>query len=240
MGRDRRLIEKGEDAPLQGLLDQGRYHVELSRKYAVQLAEDNWTEAQTSALAADLETLGSAQARALDERWGARQTTREEGAAVSNAKALVNKVRNVAPQVVRRAMDAGVTLADFNAGQQLARVAPRISQYLGKIRGPAAKLDRAFAPFFKNQSLVGLIDAAKKRIDDASTTQAVDWASLPDDTAGVLELKGKILEAIEDMNAIGRNAFDGEAETRAMFNKDILNKARRSRPKKDEPTPTPS
>lgn len=234
MSRDRRLIDKGADAPLQGLLDQGRYHVKLGDQHKTVLTENGWTDEQTRDLEAQLDALGTQRSRALDERAGAALTTRGEGTAISEAKALIERLRNVVKPVVRKNPSAGIKAEDFNAGGTLGRVASRISEYLGKVRGAASKLDHAFAPYFKGEPLTTLIDNAKKKLDDASSTQAVDHATLPDDTAAVLELKGKVLEAIEELNGVGKNAFEGQAELRGMWNKDILNKARKSRPKKDD------
>jgi len=200
MGHDTRLVDKGADAPFQGLLDQARYHVKIGKKYASELAEHTWSKAQTDELDGLITSLDTEQARKLDERAGARQTTRDEGAAVSDAKSLIARFRNVSRQVVRKNPSGGVTLDDFEAGTKLGRSASKISSYLGKVRPYAAKLDDAFAPFFKGEPLTKLIDTTKAKLDDAGSTQAVDHATLPDDTAAVLELKGRILEAIEDMN----------------------------------------
>lgn len=107
---------------------------------------------------------------------------------------------------------------------------------------PATKLDAAFAPFFKNQPLTRLLDEARTRLDTASTAQEVDLAGLPDDTAALYERKGHLLEAIEDLNAVARNAFSDAPETRAKFNKDILNRGRKAKPPAapapDAPTPS--
>lgn len=111
---------------------------------------------------------------------------------------------------------------------------------------PVAKLETAFAPYFKQQILTKLIDDARAKLDAASATQEVDIASLPEDTAIMYERKGRLLEHIEDMNAIARNAFEDAPETRAKFNKDILNRGRRAKKASESPTtpstptPTPS
>ena len=194
MIRDRRLIDKGLREPLQALIEQGRYHAELAQVHADALTEHNWIPQQTADIAAEVAAIDTDKSRQIEEREGAKASTRSEGAAISEAKHLINRVRNVARQVVRKNPDAGVTAADFNAGGPLGRVAGRISAFLVRIRVPAGKLDAAFAPFFKNQPISTLIDAAKSRLDTASTTQEVDIATLPEDTAALYERKGRLLD----------------------------------------------
>ena len=237
MATDRRLVAKGQNEPFQALIEQSRYQGELALQHAVALAEHNWTSQQTAELLAEVAALDTEKNRQIDERSSAKQTTRDEAGAISEAKALVNRIRNIARQVVRKNADAGVTIDEFNAGGPLRRVAGRISEHLGRLRVPAAKLDVAFAPYFKQQVLSKLIDSARARLDKASTTQEVDIASLPEDTAQVYERKGRLLEHIEDLNAIARNAFADAPETRAKFNKEILNRGRN--PKKPASPPTP-
>jgi len=239
MIQDRRLVAKGKDEPFQALLDQGRYQAKLAADQAALLAEYNWTHVQTAEMLDDLATLDTDKNRQLDARAAARASTRGEAAAITEAKALITKMRNVARQVVRKNADAGVAVNDFDAGVPLGRVASRISSYLSRLKVPAAKLDTAFAPFFKNQPLTHLLDAARTRLDTASTSQEVDLAGLPEDTAALYERKGHLLEAIEDLNAVARNAFSDAPETRAKFNKDILNRGRKAKPPTD-PTPGPT
>ena len=44
------------------------------------------------------------------------------------------------------------------------------------------------------------------------------------------ERKGRVLERIEDLNAIARNAFYDEPELKARFNKALLNRGRKKAP----------
>lgn len=240
MSTDRRLVVKGRNEPLQGLLEQVRYHIELAEQHSATLAEHNWTAQNTADLASELAALDSDKNRQLDERGQAKEMTRNEGNAISEAKALISKIRNIARMVVRKNPEAGVADEEFHAGGPLGRSAGKISEYLGKLRVVAAKLDMAFAPYFKQQVLSKLIDDARERLDAASAKQEVDMASLPEDTAAVYERKGRLLEHIEDLNAIARNAFHDAPEIRSKFNKDILNRGRRKRNRSEEPNPGPT
>lgn len=203
MTTDRRLVAKGTNEPFQALVDQGRYHAKLAEQHASELAEHNWTQQQTADLVAELAALDTERNRQIDERTRAKQTTRDEGAAISEAKNLVTKIRNIVRQVVRKNGDAGVSVDDFDGGP-LGRAASKISEYLARVRVPASKLDNAFAPYFKQQILSKLIDEARAKLDAASATQEADIAALPEDTAAVYERKGRLLEHIEDLNAIAR------------------------------------
>ena len=240
MTLDRRLIAKGRGEPFQALVEQGRYHAEQAALHAADLAASNWTAEQSAALLAEIVALDTDKNRQIDERSSAKNATRNEASAISEAKLLINSIRNVARQVVRKNPDAGVTLEDFNAGGPLGRVAGKISDYLGRLTVPAKKLDTAFAPFFRQQQLSGLVSAARAKLDAASTAQEVDIAALPEDTALVYERKGRILESIEDLNAIARNAFADAPEVRAKFNKDLLNRGRRPKKPSDGPVPAPN
>ncbi|MBL8783272.1 MAG: hypothetical protein JNJ59_00110 [Deltaproteobacteria bacterium] len=236
MGFDLRLVKKGRPETLQPLIEQARYSLALARQHAAVLAEDNWQPSQTDDLAVTLEALGTDKVAQLAARLEAKDKTRSESSAVTEAKALINRVRNTLPQVLRKHPDLGVAPEEFHAGDRLARAAGRVSAYLLKIRAPAAKLDAAFAPYLKQQTLTKLIDDAREKLDNASTAQEVDLASLPEDTAQLHERKGHLLELIEDLNAIARNAFADQPSVRAQFNKDLLNRGRKAKP---APEPTP-
>jgi hypothetical protein len=76
----------------------------------------------------------------------------------------------------------------------------------------------------------------KSELDAADTKQEVSVSSLPADTAKLYQTKGKLLEAIEDLNRAGKIAFDGDATKISLWNKDILVRARKAR---KEPPPAP-
>lgn len=233
---DKRLILKGSKEPLQALIEQARYHVALAEKHADLLAENNWLPEQTAQLKTELAALDTDRERQLEERSGALAATRAEAAAISEAKNLINRLRNVSRIVLRKHPEAGVAPGEFDAGGPLGRVAGRISAYLARLQVPVGKLEAQLAPFFKNQPVSKLLEDARARLDAASTYQELDIAALPTDTAALYERKGRILDHIEDLNAIARAAFADEDQLRAQFNKAILN---RGRTKKD-PAPTPS
>ena len=83
------------------------------------------------------------------------------------------------------------------------------------------------------------MDRVKSELDAADTKQEVSVSALPADTAKLYVTKGKLLEAIEDINHAGKIAFDGDATMIALWNKDILVRARRAR-KNPLPAPGPT
>jgi hypothetical protein len=56
---------------------------------------------------------------------------------------------------------------------------------------------------------------------------------LPADTEKLYETKGRVLEWIEDVNRAGKSAFDGDAARVAVWNKDVLMRARKERKKEE-------
>jgi len=77
-----------------------------------------------------------------------------------------------------------------------------------------------------------LLDAVKDALDKADTTQELARKDAPGETLALYEVMGKVLEQIEDLNRAGKSAFDGDAATRAKFNKDILLRSRKEQAKK--------
>jgi hypothetical protein len=130
-----------------------------------------------------------------------------------------------------------VTAASFHAGETLARSTPKISKHLAAIRPAVVTLDAALKPHFKSGSASALLDKVKSALDKAHTTQEAAHTDAPGATLTLYEVMGKVVEQIEDLNRAGKSAFDGDAATRAKFNKDILLRARKQRAKKAEEAP---
>jgi hypothetical protein len=80
-----------------------------------------------------------------------------------------------------------------------------------------------------------LLATAKQKLDTADTAQELTLANLPEETLKIYEAKGRVLEAIEDLNRLAKNAFAGQAEIIGKFNKDLLLRARKERKKVEDP-----
>lgn len=153
---------------------------------------------------------------------------------MGNAKKFKRRLTNVLPIVLRDSPLPDVTIDNFEAGTTLGRSTPKISNYLAKIRPHVVKLDEHLRPYFGGERASEQLDAVKSALDAADAVQEADIASLPEATQKVYEAKGRVLQDIEDLNRIARNAFEGNADAIALFNKDILPRARQERKKKTE------
>jgi hypothetical protein len=223
-----RLARKGADEPRTGLIQQGNYHAKLAATNAEALARAGWKKEQTAALSTDITELESQRAIQSDRRERAKGTTLTESAARNQAKSLIRKLRNVLPIVLRDHLDTGVTLAQFEGGT-LGNSTPKISGYLTDISEPVKKLETILKQYFEGESLLASLTKAKKALDEADAVQETTLAGLPQETLKIYETKGRVLEAIEDINRLAKNAFDGQAALIAQFNKDILLRARQER-----------
>jgi len=153
-------------------------------------------------------------------------------AARVEVKTLIRKLRHALPMALRASPKAGVKAEDFHAGEKLGRSTPKLVAYLTRLRPAVVALDGALAKYFKGQSAVTLLDQGQAALAGADTVQEIAVKDLPVGTLTVYEGKGRVLRGIEDLNRVGKIAFDGEAEMIAKFNKDILLRARKKREKK--------
>lgn len=241
MALDDRLVAKGRSEPRGGLAQQGKVHVGLATHYAAKLADAGWSAADTTSLEANVVTLEGAvgtQAKAYDH---ADHTSSTESDAIDGAKSFVRKLRNALPRSLRETPGTGLTLDSFRVGATLGRSTPRISKYLAEIRPGVVTLDPALVKHFNGQMASIELDAVKSALDHADTAQELARANAPGETLALYAVMGQVLEQIEDLNRAGKIAFDSDASTRAKFNKDILLRARKERPKKaDAATPPPA
>ena len=144
---------------------------------------------------------------------------------MSQAKTLIQKLRLVLPLVLA---DHAAELGDIDKkvfsvpGGQLGRSPAAVSAYLNQIGPALTKLDAFFAGYFDDNKLSELAATAKLALDQASATQDLSDAMLPDEALAVQEQKGKVLKLIDRLNAIGKLRFHGDATTSGKFNKDLL------------------
>jgi hypothetical protein len=234
MELDRRLVEKGKHEPREGLAQQGKVHCELAKKYATELAGNGWSAEDTVAFEAEVTALDSSIADQADAKIGARSAASAEKEGLDGAKRFILRLRNALPRALREAQIPGLTTAAFKAGETLGRSTPRISAYLAKIRPAVEKIDSHLAKHFDGKMGTEVLDAVKSALDSAGAAQELTWKGLPLETLVVYETKGRVLERIEDMNRAGRSAFVGQPEVLALFNKELIERARKSRPKKAE------
>lgn len=226
MNNELRLIHKGSQVSLAAVVEQGSYHERLAEDHAVDLIANGWTAAETVELSGDLAQLQSEDAVHAEAAGSAHSATRIQDAKLADAKRLVRMIRNVLPRLFRNHALVDVSIHDFEAGQTLGRSVPSMETYLNHIELPAAKLDALLAPYLQGKTASEEIRRVRKALHVADIDQEVELAGLPERTRNLYALKGRVLDLIEEMNAVARNAYDGNAALIGQFNKDILLRSR--------------
>jgi hypothetical protein len=113
-----------------------------------------------------------------------------------------------------------------------------LTEHLNNISEPVKKLESLLKEYLGGESALASLTKAKQNLDEADAVQEITLAGLPQETLKIYETKGRVLEAIEDINRLAKNAFDGQATLIAQFNKDILLRARKERAPAEEEAPT--
>jgi len=237
MGTDYRLVKKGMREPREGLIAQGHYSLALAIRHETELAQHGWFPTDTERLRTNLAFLESAVAKQADERGIAREKTREQEAAVDDAKVFIRRLRYALPKVLRNTSTPNVSHESFATMGTLGRSPALIAAYLTRITPAVERLDAELAPFFGGARPAEILADVRTRLVEANTEQELQLASLPAETLRVYEAKGRLLEDIEDLNRAGRSAFDGNAEMAAPFNKDLILRERKKRRTKSEVVP---
>ena len=227
---DTRYVRLGMDQPRAGLLTQGAASVELAKAFAVELFQAGWDDDSQLRLEHALATLSASIGGQAGVRDDARSGTAGETAGRTRAKAFIRKLRKAVPMALRQGGTAlGLTEASFESGGQIGRATATILGYLARVRPAVATLDAGLAKFFGGASALDELDACAAELGQADAVQEVSLGDIPEATQRVYEAKGRLLELINDLNRVGCIAFDGDAVTRARFNKDILLRARKAR-----------
>lgn len=235
---DLRLARLGQSQPRAALVEQGLVSAALAQEFAAPLKLYGWADAKTQAMQASTATLQGAQATQADQRDDARTALGGEAAAKVNAKAFVRKLRLAWPLAFRDAGEkAGVAAEAIESGGPIGQSTPKLLSYLATVAPAVKTLDKQLTPYFGGQSPSALITQLRPALEQADAKQETEWAQVPEATQRIYEAKGRLFEAIVELNRIGQIAFDGDAVTRARFNKDVLLRARKQAP---APSPAPA
>jgi hypothetical protein len=222
MGLTRKqLIAKGEKVSVPKLLDQGRVHLLLLKKYLKELNAFGWSDDQTGGFEQgifDLDTLYSSRSSQTE---AVLKLSAAKAAARQTAKSFIRRLRLAAPIVIKKHSPEGITESAFNAGGPLGSSASKISKYLMQVRPFVKQLDELFKPHFNGKSAAAELEAVKSALDKASAEHKTSRSALPEETANIYFAAGGLLDTIEEINRIGKIAFDGHAEIAAQFNKDL-------------------
>ena len=237
MGVDQRLVKKGRGEPRIELAQQLRVSGGHWESHKDALAAAGFDAADGPKFLEYASKLESEVARQAEAKGGSEGKTRAEGAAMDLAKGLVRKVRNIIRPALRKQPVVGVTVDSFASGGPLERSTPKMSAYLNQIIRPLETAEASLKPYFGGAKPADLARDIKDKLDKADTAQETALASLPLETQQVYETKGRAVELIEELNAVAKNAFDGNAQVVALFNKDILLRGRKTRKTAEEPMP---
>jgi len=132
----------------------------------------------------------------------------------------------------RDANEKELTPESFAPGRALYCGSAAILGYLDNMRPLVTRFESGFQPYFGETSPSSELERISSALRKADTSQKTKMVAMPEATAKLYELRGRVLELIEDLNRVGRIAFADQPQVAARFNKDILLRARRSGPSK--------
>ncbi|MBU1068902.1 hypothetical protein KJ975_04955 [Myxococcota bacterium] len=233
-----RLVEKGKPFSIDALLQQGNLTYELLQAYQPDLTRRGFDETQAAHFRQQLDLLSGTLGEVGVLRDGAKALTADEGLAKSEGKTLVRSLREALRIVLKDGDVEGVSLSQFAMNGNVMQSTRDVLAYLNSMGSKVAPLDAHLARFFEGQKASELVKAAWERLRAADALQEKTRVDLPDETRALLELKGRVLDLIEEINGVARIAFEGRSEISSKFNKDLLYRGRRAR-SKAAPSPTP-
>ncbi|MBU1410006.1 hypothetical protein KKC22_00685 [Myxococcota bacterium] len=224
---EERLINKGRTVTVSDLLAQCNVSEGAARAFEVELAECGWPLPRTvlmEDLTGELKNLaGSSEAQIED----AKHLPRKEVEARQGAKALLRKIQEGLKIIHREGLLGDLTLDSFSREGKLLQSTADLAAYLLRVEPLIARLDSQLSRFFGGRQPSELVREAVTELQEADRAQELARQELPAKTLERLELKGRLLDLIDELNGVARIAFDGQAEKRARFNKDMLLRARR-------------
>jgi hypothetical protein len=223
---EERQIQRGGQDGHTALVEQvgaSYAHAETYKEPLVQAGLDPGWYPTTKTLLASVMTLLGSQTSTRD---GALSSTMEEGAACSRLKAVMRQEKTAAEIVLANGPVAGVYLSSFMTGP-LGKSTKGVLEQAARIHPFVVALEEPLKRYFKGQSPTAVLDQAIEGLIAASDAQESKHTSAPLETRALRLAKGKLLDQLELLNRVARIAFDGDAQIRALFNKDILLRARR-------------
>jgi hypothetical protein len=225
---DTRLVRLGVNEPRAALVEQGLVSTGLAAEFAAALAKCGWSAAKGKALADTVVLLQSTLAIQAEQRIQAHAGSHGELTSKAASKAFIRKLRAAWPMALRDAgSEVTLTKASIESGGTLGQATPKILAYLVTVAPAVKALETWLKPYFGGVSPATTLASCRAGLEQTDTVQENEYAQLPEATQRIYEAKGRLVQFIGDLNRVGQIAFDGEAVTRARFNKDILLRARR-------------
>lgn len=235
MSVDTELIKKGMRAPRLGLIDQGLAHLELYNRYARVFAKYGFDDAMAADFRDTVDLVRSERAAAIEARKTSKDSRDHEQAVVTDGKTFKRKLVLAFDDLQADGKVSAHVHTSITRSGKLRRSPVLLSGYFTDVRPHVKEANDYLKPYFPGEDPLALLDETVHKLDEAQKVQEVDYASLPLETRKVYEAKGRLLTYIEKMNRIAKIAFDGDAKTIALFNKDLVRRATKARPTRDEP-----
>lgn len=230
MSVDIELIKKGIRVPRLGLIDQANAHLELYGRYARVFAKLGWTDEMTAEFTDAIALVRSERAASIEARKTSKDSRDREQAIVTDGKAYKRRLVYAFDDLhADKKVSDHVHKAIARSGT-LRRSPVLLAGYLTDVSPHVLEANELLKPYFEGEDATTLLNALISELDSAQRVQEVDYKSLPLETRKVYEAKGLVLMYIEKMNRFAKIAFDGDAKTIGLFNKDLLNRARKARP----------
>jgi len=227
---DTRLVRLGMREPRAALVEQGLASEGLAKDTATDINKFGWSEAKSKAVRGSIETLQSTMAVQADQRDDSGTSHDGEVAALSAAKKFIRHVRFAWPMAHRDAAGkAGVGVDAIESGGTIGKSTPKTVAYLTTLAPAVKALEPWLLPYFAGVSPSATLLACRTALEGADRVQETELDQIPEATQRIYEAKGRLVELIGDLNRIGCMAFDGQAVTRARFNKDVLLRGRKVR-----------
>lgn len=226
---DMNLVVKGTQVSREGVLDQVLHHRGLEAKYRIDLQAVGWTPANSTEFLDCFDYLKTRIHETADARADSKTDRQTEQYAITEAKGFKRKLLLGFADL---AAEGRVLPADYDLVRKsgsLDRSTPKILGYFAKIRGQIDKYDAALTPYFSGVSALSIFNAVQAQLEDAQSAQELNLKALPQETLKIYEMMGRLLMLIEKINRLGKIAFDGDAATIGLFNKDLINRARKTR-----------
>lgn len=235
MRAEAKLVRKGRDVSLEGLLEQGRVHYQLQEEHAERLRRCGWTAQHGRELLEAIEKVEIARAEAIE----ARLTSKKNLERVKAAQARVRRFKRrfvLALNDLRAARR--IELAAWRAMKEsgpLHRSTPRMLHYLTSIVSLVERYDPLIAPYFGGESALAELLAVSEELEAAQRKQKADRAGLPSKTRKVYLAKARLLGLIDKLNRIARIAFADDENTQRLFGKKLIERATKPRRKRAKP-----
>lgn len=229
MSVDLDLVEKGARIPLIGLVDQGLAHIELCQQHDDALRSHGWSEDLMAEFIRAVDRVRDERAAVIEARTESKDNRAREQAAVTEAKAFKRKLVHAFTDLrADKAVSDHVHKGVIRSGR-LGRSPALFSGYFTDIKPHVEALDGELRRYFQGESPATMLREIVHELDTSQAIQETNYQALPLETQKLYEAKGHLLMMIEKINRIGKIAFDGNAKMIALFNKDLINRARQKR-----------